>query len=145
MPAIDQLEEQMTALIRAFGLHRTDVTPCGQPFSVSEAHALLELERNGGLSQTELAARLRLDKSTVSRLVRRMEGKGWFLRGRTDSDNRVVVLRLSPQGQAIVRRLAAARQEKFTRILAHMSPPDQAAIVDALRALVRAIDESENS
>ncbi len=37
------LQEQITAFIRAFGLHRPEQTPCGEPVSVAEAHALMEL------------------------------------------------------------------------------------------------------
>ena len=54
------LQEQMIALIRAFGLHRPDQTPCGKPVSVAEAHTLMELTREEPLSQNELALRLQL-------------------------------------------------------------------------------------
>jgi DNA-binding MarR family transcriptional regulator len=145
MPNIEQLEEQMTALVRAFGLHKAGLTPCGQPFSVSEAHALSEVERHGRLSQTELSARLRLDKSTVSRLVKKLEKVGWFLRERVDPDNRVVVLRLSPQGQAVASRLTAARKEKFERILDNLSTTDQINIVESITVLVGAIDKTVDS
>lgn len=62
-----ELQERMIDLIRAFGLHRPDEVPCGQPVAVAEAHALLELSREEPLLQKDLAAKLRLEKSTVSR------------------------------------------------------------------------------
>ena len=49
------LQERMIALIRAFGLHKPDETPCGRPVSVAEAHALMELSRGEPLVQKELA------------------------------------------------------------------------------------------
>lgn len=36
-------QEQMIGLMRAFGLHKPDQTPCGQPVAVAEAHALMVL------------------------------------------------------------------------------------------------------
>ncbi len=39
------LPEQLIAFIRAFGLHRPEQTPCREPVSVAEAHALMELTR----------------------------------------------------------------------------------------------------
>ncbi|MBD0355905.1 MAG: hypothetical protein ICV57_01860 [Rubrobacter sp.] len=33
----------MIGLVRAFGLHKPDETPCGQPVAVAGAHALMEL------------------------------------------------------------------------------------------------------
>jgi DNA-binding MarR family transcriptional regulator len=70
------LQEQLIALIRAFGLHRPDQTPCGEPVAVAEAHALMELAHGVPLSQNDLAARLQLEKSTVSRLVGILEARG---------------------------------------------------------------------
>jgi len=61
-----QFQDSMIALIRALGLHQPDQTPCGQPVAIAEAHTLLELSGEPGLSQNGLAARLRLEKSSVS-------------------------------------------------------------------------------
>jgi hypothetical protein len=50
-----QLQAQMIAFVRAFGLHQGDRTPCGKPVSVAEAHALLELSQHGPLPQSDLS------------------------------------------------------------------------------------------
>lgn len=52
-----EFQQTMVALIRARGLHQPDRTPCGQPVAVAEAHALLELGREPGMSQNGLAAK----------------------------------------------------------------------------------------
>jgi DNA-binding MarR family transcriptional regulator len=137
------LQEQIIAFIRAFGLHRPDQTPCGQPVSVAEAHALMELTHNEGLSQTALAHRLQLEKSTVSRLVSMLERKGWVTRARSASDARVVELHLTDAGRKIATQLAQARQAKFARILAAIPEEQRAAVREALRALVEASHASE--
>ncbi|HWT04391.1 MAG TPA: helix-turn-helix domain-containing protein, partial [Xanthomonadales bacterium] len=74
----------MIALVRSLGLHKPDETPCGQPISVAEAHALLEIAREPGLTQNGLAARLRLEKSTVSRLAGMLQRRGWIRRARDE-------------------------------------------------------------
>ena len=56
------LQEQLIALIRAFGLHRPDQTPCGKPVAVAEAHALMELAQMAPLSQNDLATRLQREQ-----------------------------------------------------------------------------------
>lgn len=63
--------------VRNFGLHQPDRTPCGQPLPVSVAYALAEIARDGGLRQVELGRRLKLEKSTVSRLVANLRIRGW--------------------------------------------------------------------
>lgn len=74
------LQASLIALIRAFRLHHPEKTPCGQSVSVAEAHALMELIQAVLLSQGELAKRLSLEKSTVSRLVSILEKRGWIER-----------------------------------------------------------------
>ncbi len=134
------LQEQMIALIRAFGLHQPDRTPCGQPVPVAEAHALLELTQEEPLSQTDLCLRLRLEKSTVSRLVGQLEGRGWIARQR---DGRAVRLRLTDAGRAMAATIAAARQAKFDRLLEAISDTDREPVIAALKTLVEALRDNQ--
>ena len=64
----EELMKSVVTFVRSFGLHKPDQTPCGQPVAVAEAHALMDLAAFGSMRQGELAARLQLEKSTVSRL-----------------------------------------------------------------------------
>ena len=94
-----ELLESVVAFVRSFGLHKPDQTPCGQPVAVAEAHALMDLAAFGSMRQGELAARLQLEKSTVSRLVRQMEAHGWIQRNSDRHDGRAVLLRLTRRGE----------------------------------------------
>ncbi len=143
MADAQRLQEQMMTLIRAFGLHQPDQTPCGQPVGVSLAHALMELERSAGLSQTELGSRLRLEKSTVCRLVTQLEQRGWVQRERDPTDRRAVQLRLSEGGREAAVQIAAARAEKFARIAAEIPEVEQESVWSALDVLVNAMNRSK--
>jgi DNA-binding MarR family transcriptional regulator len=142
------LQDHMVALVRAFGLHRPDQTPCGQPVGVSAAHALMELSQDAPLSQGDLARRLRLEKSTVSRLVKQLEQRGWVQQARDSLDGRVVLLKLTEQGCQAADQLAAARAAKFARIAASLPAREQESVLHVLRVLVQAMSdngEKENS
>ena len=141
--AIDatQLQVQVTAFVRAFGLLQPDQTPCGRPVAVSEAHALAEIDRDGPLPQHQLGVRLRLEKSTVSRLVRQLEGRGWLTRSHRDGDARVVWLDLTEVGREAAADLASARAAKFAEILQAIPEGDRDAVVVGLQALVSAVRE----
>src|SRR5581483_6584151 len=102
--SLGAFERQIVEVIRALGLHRPDRTPCGAPISVGEAQALFEIARSSGISQNELAARLRLEKSTVSRLARMLENRGWLDRLRDAGDSRWLQLSLTPAGSKVVQR-----------------------------------------
>ena len=143
MPNSPDLQGQLIALIRAFGLHRPDQTPCGQPVTVAEAHALMELSNGQSLSQNELSTRLSLEKSTVSRLVKILERRGWLQRSRSEADRRVMQLTLTDAGQRAADQLAIARREKFDRILSAIPKEQQIVVLDSLKILVEAIHESE--
>jgi DNA-binding MarR family transcriptional regulator len=137
------LQEQLIALIRAFGLHRPAQTPCGQPVAVAEAHALMELAHAAPLSQNELASRLRLEKSTVSRVVGILESRGWAARTRSPHDGRAVELRLTEAGRKLADELAEARRAKFARVFAAIPVTERAAILESLHVLVEAMRETQ--
>ena len=137
------LQERMIALIRAFGLHKADQTPCGRPVSVAEAHALMELSRAETLVQKELASRLRLEKSTVSRLVGMLEDRGWVERSRSPQDGRALELRLTGAGKRTAENIAEARRAKFARVLEAIPEEERGSVLEAVRILEEAIRESE--
>jgi DNA-binding MarR family transcriptional regulator len=136
------LQEQLVAFVRAFGLHRPEQTPCGASVSVAEAHALMELTRGEVLSQNALAQRLRLEKSTVSRLVSILERRGWITRTRSSHDARVIDLQLTGEGQRVAAEIAKARRAKFARLLAALPEAERPNVIEALGLLVEALHES---
>jgi DNA-binding MarR family transcriptional regulator len=133
----------MIALIRAFGLHKPDETSCGRPVSVAEAHSLVELSRAETLVQKELASRLRLEKSTVSRLVGMLEDRGWVERSRSPWDGRAVELRLTEAGRRTAEDIAQARRAKFARVLEAIPEEERESVLESMRILEEAMSESE--
>jgi DNA-binding MarR family transcriptional regulator len=135
------LQGRISAFVRAFGLHQPDRTPCGTPVPVSEAHAVGELDRDGPLTQTELARRLRLEKSTVSRLVGQLTSRGWVRRADRAGDARLVWLELTPEGGRAAGELAVARAARFAELLRNIPADRRPAVIDALTTLVQAASE----
>ncbi|MEV4541242.1 MarR family winged helix-turn-helix transcriptional regulator [Micromonospora echinaurantiaca] len=135
---VDAAQEALMRFVRNFGLHQPDRTPCGQPLPVSEAHAMVEIARDGQLRQVELARRLRLEKSTVSRLVANLVNRGWVHRGPADGDGRGVLLVLTDAGATAAARQADARRDRLTALLDRIPDHERAAVVRALQALAEA-------
>jgi DNA-binding MarR family transcriptional regulator len=140
-PTVD-FQDAMVQLIRALGLHRADATPCGQPVSVGEAHAMLEIGNVPGISQNGLARRLRVDKSTVSRIVAMLERRGWVQRSRDETDSRLHRLSLTASGVRANKNISKSRREKFESILSAIPRPRRADVLAALSTLTEAIRES---
>jgi DNA-binding MarR family transcriptional regulator len=133
-----ELQIRISAFVRAFGLHQPDRTPCGEPVPVSEAHAVGELDRDGPMPQSELAHRLRLEKSTVSRLVANLIARGWVRRDKRPGDGRVVWLQLTGAGSRAAGELAVARAARFAELLRNIPADRRVTVIDALNLLVDA-------
>ncbi|GAA2393785.1 MarR family winged helix-turn-helix transcriptional regulator [Nonomuraea africana] len=137
-----ELQEAVARFVRAFGLHQPGQTPCGRPIPVSEAHALGELAREGELRQLDLVHRLRLEKSTTSRIVGQLVARGWAERTTAPGDGRGVLVRLTEQGRTAAAQLARARQERFDAALARIPEDERDAVLRALALLTEAVDDT---
>lgn len=124
--------------VRNFGLHQPDRTPCGQPLPVSEAHAMVEIAREGRIRQVDLARLLRLEKSTVSRLVANLVNRGWVRREAAGDDGRGVLLVLTEAGETAAARQADARRDRLGALLDRVPDDERAAVVRALQTLAEA-------
>lgn len=129
--------------VRAFGLHRPDRTPCGRPLSVSEAYALHELAGESWLAQQELARRLGLEKSTVSRLVAGLVDRGWANREPEPGNRRATRLCLTAAGSRVAQEVAAARRRRFESLLSALPEQQAAAVVDSLTLLRKVLDDQD--
>jgi DNA-binding MarR family transcriptional regulator len=121
-------------LVRAAGLLQLD-----QAVSMSQAFALHELDSDTPLSQRDLAERLRLEKSTVSRMVAELERKGLVVRERDPANRRLYRLRLTDAGRAQHVRMATAFHERYVCWVSAMTPAERDALLTGLPALLRAI------
>lgn len=134
----DDFQRRFVAFVRAFGLHRPEQTPCGAPITVSEAHALSVIDEQGLLSQNDLADRLELQKSTVSRLVDQLEQRGWARRRTGDHDGRSRLVGLTTEGEKVAGEIAHRRRARLAGLLDRIPESDRAAVLAALDTLVEA-------
>lgn len=102
---------------------------------------MAEIARDGHLRQAELTRRLRLEKSTISRLVTNLERRGWITRQAASEDGRGVLLQLTEAGVTAAALQAEARRTRFTTLLARIPDDQRASVVHALQTLAEAADE----
>ena len=102
---------------------------------------MVEIAREGRIRQVELARRLRLEKSTVSRLVTNVVGRGWVRREAADGDGRGVLLVLTEAGATAATQQAGTRRDRLTALLDRIPDEQRAAVVHALQTLAEAADE----
>ncbi len=134
-----QLQELFGEFLQALGLHRPDQVPTDFSLSLSEMFALMALSAEAPMSQQVLAEQMHLEKSTVSRLIKHLERRGWVKRVRDLHDTRMFRLHLSDTGHEAASRLAKSLAERHQRLLAALKPDEQEALAYGLSALVRAL------
>jgi DNA-binding MarR family transcriptional regulator len=109
--------------------------------SLSEVLALRELVEHPGMAQNELAERLGLEKSTVSRLVAGMEQRGWVSRDRDPGNRRYLRLTLTAHGDETARSIGTRLQEHHRILLGGLTPSELDALTVGLSALARVIEQ----
>lgn len=135
------LREAVKALVLAHGTLDDTTRPCGMKLSRPQAWALLELRERGELTVTQLAARLNIDRTNVSRLCARLSKLGQIERVSHPSDGRARLVRLTAQGETLARAVDAASARHFADVLARLDH-DPGSLVASLRALTTAMSES---
>ncbi len=138
----NQLQDLFAQFLQALGLQRPDQVPTGFSVSLSEMFALMELAGEEPMPQQELAEHLHLEKSTVSRLVKHLEQRGWVKRVRDFHDTRIWRLHLSDEGHKAATQLLKSLTERHERLLAQLKPDEQEALAYGLSALIRALHKA---
>ena len=103
--------------------------------SLTTAATLATLERSGPCRLTSLAVREGVTQPAMTQLIARLEESGLADRTADPSDGRVVQVRITDAGRALLARRRAVRTERLALILDRLSPGDLAALEAALPAI----------
>jgi len=98
----------------------------------SQWWVLNNLFRGDGLTQTELADLLEIEKPTLGRLLDRLEAKGWVRREADARDGRVWRVYLTAEVEPAMRTLRSVAAELRRDALAGLSAADSERFVDTL-------------
>jgi DNA-binding MarR family transcriptional regulator len=101
----------------------------------SQWWVLTHLFRGDGVSQTELAETLEIEKPTLGRLLDRLEAKGWLRRDHDARDRRVWRVHLTEEVEPALRTMRAIAAELRRDALAGMSAAERERFVDTLLAI----------
>ncbi len=129
-------------LVRVAGLLQPDQTVPGQALPLSQLFALHELDTDAAMSQRDLAERLRLEKSTVSRLVADLESLGLLTRERDPDNRRIYRLRITDAGRRAHARVRSTFHDQYVGMTAALTARERAALLYGLPALIRVLRQA---
>ncbi len=89
----------------------------------------------------ELAARLRVEPSTATRAVQRLENDGLVERFTSPEDGRVVLVRITDEGRRRHDSVATRRSTAMMHILSEFEPDERAQLADLMDRLIASIDD----
>jgi DNA-binding MarR family transcriptional regulator len=120
-------------LERLIGLFRSLSPPDG--LSLTAAATLATLERSGPRRLTALAASEGVTQPAMTQLVDRLQRTGLLDRAPDPADRRVVQVRITAQGKALLARRRAVRAGKIAGLLERLSPAERSLLAAALPAM----------
>ena len=96
---------------------------------------LLELSQNGPRRMGELADILCLTNTNISPLCKCLESMGYLVRQRSDKDERIVLVSLSPKGEEFVQTLENSMEQRLQPFLQQHQNHDFPVILEGMRQL----------
>jgi DNA-binding MarR family transcriptional regulator len=101
---------------------------------------MVVLWEDGDSTVRRIGQRLRLESSTLSPLLKRLEAMGLLVRTRNEQDERSVLVSPTPQGAALRDQAAGVPDEICAA--SGLRPPEMAELVAELRLLATHLEES---
>jgi DNA-binding MarR family transcriptional regulator len=121
------------------GLRRTFLA-AGHDVTPEQWVVLYRLFEAQGLTQCGLGERTVKDKTTITRILDRLQAKQLLVRRRDKRDRRSQRIFLTPAGEALVRSLVPLVQGYATDVFADVSPEDSERIRSILEGIETRLD-----
>ncbi|MTH59554.1 GNAT family N-acetyltransferase [Paracoccus litorisediminis] len=115
----------------------------GTDLSPSAVHALIEIEQ-GNVTARDLGLRLHLEKSSVSRMLRKLIEAGDVHESAGEDDGRVKILSLTPTGKTQVSAIHQFAEAQVASALARLDPKQEDAVLTGLRLYSRALSNASS-
>jgi DNA-binding MarR family transcriptional regulator len=140
--AVSVLVEALLPVTRAMvAVAARSLAAVDPDITLPQFRMLMLLAARGPQRAVDIAAELRVNPSTVTRMLDRLVGRGLLRRTRAGGDRRVVRATLTRDGRELVAEVGRGRREELSRIVAGLAPTAYAGLVDALQALVAVAEQ----
>lgn len=140
---IAAIRETLRKFNRRAGVLKSD--PYGVGLSLSQSSALVDIGRFGRLKSNDLVRLLRLDKSSVSRMVDVLVEKKLVAVADDPTDGRSKFLTLTTSGKKTVLTINKLSDKAVTDVLTHLDLKTQRALALAFQDLGTAVDVADHS
>jgi len=138
---IQQFRKKLRILEKKLAVQlKDDSSCCG--VTMAQCHTLLAVEAKGTTTVTELATKLELDKSTLSRTIDGLVTTGLINRTTDTGNRRSQHISLTPQGKKVADGINAQWNLYFTSLFARIPESKHQAVIESIAILSEVIPSS---
>jgi DNA-binding MarR family transcriptional regulator len=112
---------------------------------MAQLHIMFTLQRSGEMTMSRLADVLNVSDSNATGLIDRLEERGFIERQRVPTDRRVVLVRVTADGEAMLREVDALSDELLRSVLTRLPVSQLRGVAHAISALREAVDSTVDS
>ncbi|MBI4641710.1 MAG: MarR family transcriptional regulator [Candidatus Tectomicrobia bacterium] len=134
------LYHAVTELVRKYQFRdRNEI--CCHGISVSQCYTMSTLGESGVLSMHELADKMHLTVSTMTRVIDQLVEKGLAKRKTSPEDRRVCCVQLTKEGESLLKTIEGELVDVEKQILEKIKPTERETMIRAIEDLSRAMEE----
>src|SRR4051794_29097853 len=145
---VDQILDQLAPLV-ARQRKALVQAGCFRQISSTHLHVLYVLVSRGAMPMSRLADQLDVSLPNVTGIVERMVERGFVERTRPGDDRRVVEVRITDAGRAVLDEIDTVKRQEMANVISRLSPQQQEralrAFTDMRIATERLAQEETNS
>lgn len=141
--SIERVRDASRRIVRELGFMKPTVGATGLP--ISAVHALVEIGRARSLTAATLGDILQLEKSSISRLLRKLAETGELEERENPHDARSKLLSLTSRGKEMLARIDRFGQGQVAGAFARLAPDQRRAVVAGLEAYAGALGAARSA
>jgi DNA-binding MarR family transcriptional regulator len=134
---IDDIRAASRQMVRELGF--MEQTLAATDYPASAVHTILEIGARGPMTAVQLAELLHLEKSSVSRMVRKLVERGELKEASDAEDARIKPLSLTPKGQRTLAALHDFGRRQVSGALARLTGTERKIVREGLAIYARAL------
>lgn len=135
------LDEVLAASRGLLGVVARSLTTALEHVTVPQFRLIVLVSTLGPTRAGDLADRLAVEPSTLTRNVDRLVAGGWVERRPGSTNRREVLVAATDRGRALVDEVSERRRRELAEVLERVPEADRAVVVAGMRALRTAMDE----
>lgn len=140
--AISQIRSFNRFYTNVLGLLDQHILDSG--YSLTEVRVLLEISKINHCTANTLVNQLEIDRSYMSRIIKRLDKDELITKVQSEQDNRVNFITLTQKGKETINLLNKKSDEQITSLIKHLNQSEVSKVLDAMKIIKSRISEVVN-